>query len=210
MKAHLRGKLLQLQLHKEDAAADPIGFTQKLEASCLSQVEKKTYDICKLRIFEVYPRIRYDVSRVRSRFSQAHVNGRVYRFPLRKVERKPSVRKRQRKPTQKPNKVPLTVVNDDDDEDLKIKSSNDDASPENSPGALDDESLAARRTKRENAGKRGGVQSKYIFNDERIVGQRMSSLTRRKPSATPLRPPSVNETTTETDDKSLVKAPASW
>lgn len=205
MKAHLRGKMLQMLWQKEDAFADPMGFAQKVEASSLSQVEKKTYAICKLRIFDVYPRIRYDVTMSRSRFSSAHVNGRVYRFPLRKVE---SVRSPKRKPTPqiKPESPPYTKTEHNTSSNIS------DASPNSSSIVLlDKDSLAVRRPKRENAGKRGGVQSKYIFNDGRIYEPRISSslTTRCKPASTTTKPraTSVNETTVaETDDKSKIRS----
>lgn len=213
MKAHLRGKMLQLQLHKEDAVADPIAFAQKLQASCLSQVEKKTYDICKLRIFDVYPRIRYDVAMApRSRFSQARVNGRVYRFPLRKVDAKRAARSSlQHRKTTASNQSAGESGATETVEDQGTKSANE-ASPNNSQ-SLDDDSLAARRPKRENAGKRGGVQSKYKFTEERIIGSTYcsSSLSRSKSSsATPTRPKSRNETIAETDDKSMVVEAPGW
>lgn len=211
MKSHLRGKMLQMQFRKEDAIADPIGFAQKLEASSMSQAEKKTYDICKLRIFDVYPRIRYDVKIARRRFSQANINGKVYRFPLRKLDGKLAERSHQRKPISK-NSESLSVT-DAGDDCQRAKSTNDASSPTNSI-SCDEDSLAARRTKRENAGKRGGVQSKYIFKDGRIFGERFTLSTlpvKRKTSSLSSRTTANNESisSAKSDERSIDEA-SSW
>lgn len=187
----MRRKLALLQLRQEDALADIDRFEQQLQAAGLSPVEMKTYEICKLRVFDVYPlNVRNDATRVRKRYSQTHVNGRVYRFPLRKADGKQlaaRIRKRKASPAK-------SEPTNNDGTKVEEHSAND-ASPNNSQ-VLDEDSLAARRTKRENAGKRGGVPSKYVFDEGRI------NFSQRKYSYSPA-------TSSTADDKSMVKS-ADW
>lgn len=79
--------------------------------------------------------------------------------------------------------------------------------------AIVKENMAFRRTRRENAGKRGGVPSKYKFGDQRIfVGSRLpssSSLLRRKPVVS-RRPALVEDIKPPADDKSLLVDTNKW
>lgn len=197
MKSHLRGKLLQLQLRQEDAANNPVAFAQQLEAAALSPVEMKTYAICGNRIFDVSPKIRYqgsDVQCAGNRYVHAHVNGKEYRFPIRKRDVRVRVRNRRQKPSvqtakgsQASAKTSILLQQGAPKSESLAKNAGSSQSAEvlintkSEHGIMGAENLAARRTKRENAGKRGGVASKYKFNEERIFfNQRLPSPSKRK------------------------------